>query len=651
MKKVIIAGLVSMIIPLRGIAQGIGELTPARTDSLLAVIANPPNDTADLNARYLIAREWVWTRREAADSLINQLIEQSEVREKPFWLAQGFNVKGRLKEISGEVDSALWYNQRSLDVFKKGEGIAFAKGYIRTLLNRGAYHHASSNYEEAIEYYHQAYYHAKPDHPLLLAKVLNNLGVVYRRIGRVEESREIYQESIELKRTANDSLGLANSLHNLAILELEGNSEIAMSLFREARSIYELLGEIGEANSIDVGIGQAYYNGGDLENARIVWETAIAKPELKLDLRSAAYLFLGLSDVYLVAGEIDRGFEYASSGLEYAERLNQPRVIADFKKLLGMLHRQRGESELAAAYLEEYALVIDTLVKSERLRKEQEMSERFAAEKREAEIDRQSLLIGQQRQRNWFLGVVLILLMALSLGGYFVFRYRLRAKEGEALLREAEKKREIDTIRKGAELDKLKSVLAGQEAERRRVARDLHDGLGGLLATVKARMPRSAGDDRSEADRLLDRACTEVRRIAHNMAPQSLALSGLSGALGDVVAQLQLQGVECDYEIVGQPDLRLEEEEQLMVLRILQELTYNIIKHARAEKVFIQLLDQPHQLLLTVEDDGIGFFPEEQRGVGLGLTSIDTRVSYLGGTIMYDSSPGRGTTVTITIPL
>ena len=137
------------------------------------------------------------------------------------------------------------------------------------------------------------------------------------------------------------------------------------------------------------------------------------------------------------------------------------------------------------------------------------------------------------------------------------------------------------------------------------------------------------------------------------MMPQTLALSGLSGSVRDIVSQLNQRGLDTDLEIIGQPDLRLDEDGQAMLLRILQELTHNVVKHAKAEKLFIQLLDQPSQLLLTVEDDGKGFDADDVRVTknGIGLENIDSRVAFLRGHIQYDSSPGHGTTVTLTLPL
>jgi len=134
------------------------------------------------------------------------------------------------------------------------------------------------------------------------------------------------------------------------------------------------------------------------------------------------------------------------------------------------------------------------------------------------------------------------------------------------------------------------------------------------------------------------------------MVPQTLADSGLAGSLGDLAAQLRVQGYEVDLEIVGQPDERLDLHQRSILLRIAQELSHNVVKHAGATSILLQLINRPAGLLLTVEDDGKGFnLDHAKRTGGLGLNSIEQRVAYLEGEIMYDSRPGRGTTVTVEV--
>ncbi|MEL6358288.1 MAG: histidine kinase, partial [Bacteroidota bacterium] len=262
------------------------------------------------------------------------------------------------------------------------------------------------------------------------------------------------------------------------------------------------------------------------------------------------------------------------------------------------------------------------------LQKQQEVAERLENRLREAEIERQQLIIEKQtrQQRTLFGGLAMLSLLAMGI--FLIFRYRLRYQRTEAKRQQEAATQALREAEQKAELQSLRAMIDGQEAERRRVAKDLHDGLGGLLATVKARANSKATTEEA-TNKLIDRACTEVRRIAHNMMPQTLSLSGLSDSIKDLAAQLNARGIECEVEITGQPNLRLDESGQSMVLRILQELTHNVIKHANARKLFIQLLDQPNQLLLTVEDDGVGFTPKlDNNTIGMGLSSVASRVAY-----------------------
>ena len=298
---------------------------------------------------------------------------------------------------------------------------------------------------------------------------------------------------------------------------------------------------------------------------------------------------------------------------------------------------------------------------------EQEMSERFQSRLQAAELERQAAQLAQQntaimarRQRQLFLSMTALALGIAVLGFWLFGRFRMRYQRAEQARKELLQQQELEQLQREVKLNELRSMIEGQEAERRRIAKDLHDDLGGLLTTVKAnvghiRPELVAVDSPSlvQAENLIDRACSEVRRIVYNMMPQTLSLSGLSGTLEDIAAQLISQGLDCDLEISGEPEAALDDAQQSMVLRIVQELCQNISKHAEADQVLIQLLRQQQQLLLIVEDNGKGFNQQftELRDSGLGLGSIRNRVTYLNGELLIDSAPQRGTTVTINISL
>lgn len=323
--------------------------------------------------------------------------------------------------------------------------------------------------------------------------------------------------------------------------------------------------------------------------------------------------------------------------------------VARTYRQMAELGKKMGDAEVTIVGLENYQRLRDSLTQATYQESISRLEVEYETQKTEAELVRSQLALSESlRQRNQLMlgGGILALLL---LGGLLFYQNRLKLQQLQAKVAKAAQQQELAEVRRKAELSNLRALIEGQETERERVAKDLHDGLGGLLTTVKAHVARIP--DTKEAEALIDRACTSVRRIAHNMMPQTLAQSGLVASLGDLAAQLKVQGYEVDLEVVGRPEEKLELPQQSILLRIVQELTHNVVKHAAAKSIFMQLFVREDQLLLTVEDDGKGFNLDHAKrtGGGLGLGSIEQRVAYLGGEIMYDSKVGEGTTVQVSL--
>ncbi len=205
------------------------------------------------------------------------------------------------------------------------------------------------------------------------------------------------------------------------------------------------------------------------------------------------------------------------------------------------------------------------------------------------------------------------------------------------------------------------ALIEGQEQERKRVSRELHDGLGQLFTAIKLNMhhlkngmgPNSSADALQRLE-LLERnigvAINEVKQISHNLMPDVLEQFGLAPALHDLVKgwnqssgqmKLTLGTVDLDSE----PPAHM----ALSLFRMAQELITNAVRHSSATSVFVQIIDHGPSIMLMVEDDGKGFDPSVESG-GLGLRNIRSRAELLDGTVEIDSSPGHGTVTTIEIP-
>jgi signal transduction histidine kinase len=213
-----------------------------------------------------------------------------------------------------------------------------------------------------------------------------------------------------------------------------------------------------------------------------------------------------------------------------------------------------------------------------------------------------------------------------------------------------------------SQLRASEALLKGEEMERERVARDLHDSLGALLSGIKfsfqhmkdrMEIPRKNKVAYNKGLAMLDASVEEVRRIAHNMMPANLLKFGLDSALRDVCDQLNLgSDLTLSYQSVGLEESQLGQARMLSIYRIIQELLANLVRHSGASHAILQLIQDGGQLTITVEDNGLGFDPKQaEAGNGIGWKNIRNRVRLLGADLEVQSSPGKGTTVEIRLTL
>ena len=212
-------------------------------------------------------------------------------------------------------------------------------------------------------------------------------------------------------------------------------------------------------------------------------------------------------------------------------------------------------------------------------------------------------------------------------------------------------------MEKEKKLEAAESVMKGQENERSRLARDLHDGVGGLLSGVKLSMSNMKGSVWLSEENVmsfnnviaqLDQSIAELRRVSHNMMPEALIKFGLKEALENYCENLNLSGnMHVNLQTHGL-EKRMDQNTEIVIYRIIQELLNNVIKHAEARSVLIQLFREGDRFNLTVEDDGKGFDakPDELQS-GAGLANIRARAEYLNGTVDIISTKGEGTSVNI----
>ncbi len=208
----------------------------------------------------------------------------------------------------------------------------------------------------------------------------------------------------------------------------------------------------------------------------------------------------------------------------------------------------------------------------------------------------------------------------------------------------------------------LERVLASQEEERKRVARELHDDLGQSLSALLLELKSTTDDTpsrlvRSNMERAVRGLVEKVHRLAWDLRPSLLDDYGLDSALERHVATVeQRSGLPIDYRFVQMDEIgaRLPQTIELVLYRVTQEALNNAVRHARASRASVVVLRRTSEVILLVEDDGWGFDPSSVRATeasGLGITSIKERIALIRGKVSIDSDRSSGTSLRVWVPL
>ena len=249
------------------------------------------------------------------------------------------------------------------------------------------------------------------------------------------------------------------------------------------------------------------------------------------------------------------------------------------------------------------------------------------------------------------------LLLLLALLYYIINFYRQKLLADEIINGQKQEiaQQKIRELEDNIKISSMQSMLEGQEIERERISKDLHDSLGGLLSTIKLQFDSVKAKvdtvnnlkEYRSANKMLDTAVEEVRSISQNLQPGSLMKLGLIPALKDMFNRFDEDIYpEIDFQVYDIPE-KLPNMIALSIYRVIQELLHNTIKHAEANEVLIQINKENDELVIQFEDDGKGFDIDNLKRKGMGLENIRSRINYLKGQINFDSKLGEGTSVLI----
>lgn len=360
---------------------------------------------------------------------------------------------------------------------------------------------------------------------------------------------------------------------------------------------------------------------------------------------------------YLKQGNWPAAEKFALIANSLAAALKNHQVRTSSYETLKKVALQKEDFEKAFIYSELQKLYADSSTNAASQKSSLYLEARYQSVKKENDIAALTLsnantqLVVLKRNRWLLIGSVSAALLLLFMALLFrQSRQKRLIAEKDALLQQEQ----VKYLERQQQFVSLQSMVNGQETERSRIAKDLHDGLGGLFSTIKMyfstlqheQPPLKQDPLFVKSYEMVNTASEEVRRIAHNMMPEVLIKLGLLQAVQELCNSISAgKLLRVTLQTYGM-EKRLNAFTEVMLFRIIQELLNNIIKHAKASEAIIQFNREAERLSIMIEDNGHGFnLASAEKISTAGLESVKSRVNYLNGTLSIDSQKGSGTTV------
>lgn len=355
-----------------------------------------------------------------------------------------------------------------------------------------------------------------------------------------------------------------------------------------------------------------------------------------------------------------REYKTAIALLVEANTLNLSKEKIETKYLINnyLSHNYKANNDFSNAVkaLETSNIYRDQLEVSKQNIAVADIQTKYESEKKE--LENRNLSLENKRKMLW----IYLFLGLIASGGIIGYLKIKNAKRKEKIAFQAHEiqKQKLEKVLKNQELESIEAMLQGQEKERAKLAAELHDDLGSMLATLKLNFQNIQQHNKKNSqdnllflktDNLLEEAYQKVRTIAHNKNAGVIGSDGLLLAVKNMVKKAAIPNkLEINVTTFGL-DERLENTLEVSIFRMIQELLTNIIKHSFATKASVEMTQHIDSLTIIIEDNGKGFdYNKIDKKAGMGLDSIDKKTDQLGGTFSIDSRLGKGTTIIIDIP-
>lgn len=563
-----------------------------------------------------------------------------------------------------------WYNafgneDRSLDLYRASLQSATSNNHLYLMagacFNIGIIKYEKGEYDSCINYYlRAAEIFESPkvfDDKSLKQRVLDkkksdlyfSISAAFNSLKNLSKADEYIDKAIAIATSYKSAITVANYMQQKADNYYEnGNTEKALQIRLE--HLPQL--EAGDFSRTPLqgayqNIAQEYFELGKIDSSKIFAEKSLLTAEELGITNGIANANWQLGRIAMEEKQFALAEKYLNKCSAYFLQSDDPIQKRSYYDVMHQLMAVKGNYKEAYLYFEICHSLNDTILNSERTKQFSEIEARYQSEKKDTQIKLQNASIKQKNTLNILLSGIVAALLVIGFLAYRNYRHKQTLQQQRIAELETEK-----------QLAATEAVLKGEEQERTRLAKDLHDGLGGMLSGIKYSLNTMKGNIIMTPENvqafersidMLDSSIKEMRRVAHNMMPEALVKFGLNTALKDFCNDINQSGaLKIIYQSIGLENAVIDQTTAITIYRIVQELLNNTMKHAAAKNAIVQVSKSDGVLAIEVEDDGKGFDTSIlKQSKGIGWTNIQHRIEFLKGKLDVSSHPDNGTSVHI----
>ncbi len=585
---------------------------------------------------------------------INKATKLSTASKNDFLLSRCFTKLALYYNLKNDLKKDRDYVLKSLILSKKCNNyktLSFCYNHLGVLeMDKGSYNSSLKYLLYSLEI---ATKHKLPENSCF---ALNNLGNLYDLQKDTVKALEYFKldEKISLENKLDKNLMYVYS--SLALLQKNSRKNEAINYYNKSLVLAKKLKDENQQFSILINLSAFYLHENKRESNQKALDCLNQSKSLALKLKNSInlfYVYFNIGGYYSKNKNYDLALENYQKALDLAPMIGDNEQVLNIYKTLSYTYKEDKEFEKAYFFQEKFHNLQDSIFSVSKNNAFNEIQTKYEVEKKNLKI---SLLfkekqIESNKKRTVIYGSIAVLLPMSFLLLFYKNRIKL-----QKIIRENENKlfvQEKQKLQQEQEIKRILGVVQGQDEERNRIAKEIHDGVGGTLAGIKLNLTQINSNIKNEKIHViisqLSSLFQELRAISHNLSSNFIKDKKFTNLLFELKEEYEYRK-EFEVELTIYPENSFEtipENTKHQIYRIVQELLTNISKHAKAKKVALNLTEHTDSLNIIIEDDGIGFESNVRKGIG--LKNIEERLKTINGIFNIESKVGEGSCFIIDI--